>query len=93
MAKRAANMAPRIEIGRRLVAAREALGLSQVDVCAALGVSTPRWNQWEKGTTLPDALVMAELARRYGVTTDWVYVGNPAGLPYSIASKLLKAAS
>lgn len=83
----------RVEIGRRLKAARDALGLSQADICRAVDVSPSRWNQWETGGKLPDALVMAEVSRRYGITMDWVFAGNPAGLPHAISSKLLKAAS
>ncbi|KAF0111669.1 MAG: putative DNA binding helix-turn helix protein [Rhodospirillaceae bacterium] len=83
----------RVEIGGRLTAAREALGLSQVAICREIDVSPSRWNQWEMGGKLPDPLVMAEFSRRYGITMDWIYAGNASGLPHSLVGKVLASSS
>ena len=41
------STSPRSHIGERLKQAREALGLSQADVCRDAGVSANAYNQWE----------------------------------------------
>lgn len=80
------------EIGDRLRTVRAALDLSQVDICRILEVDTSRWNHWESGKNKPDVTIMSELARRYGVTLDYIYLGDMRLLPYEIAGKLHKAA-
>lgn len=42
---------------------RKALGLTQEQVAAYLGVTTPAVNKWEKGVTCPDISLLAPLAR------------------------------
>lgn len=42
---------------------RRALGLTQEQVAAQLGVSAPAVNKWEKGVTCPDIALLAPLAR------------------------------
>jgi len=38
---------------------------------------------------MPDPAVMARLRYEYGVSLDWLYAGDPSGLPYHLAQKLL----
>lgn len=80
-------------IGNRLRAARLALGLTQKDMYEPLGVKAATWNHWESGKRLPDPLVMARLKELHGITTDWIFTGDGAALPFSLARTLLKAAS
>ncbi|MGR0184096.1 helix-turn-helix domain-containing protein [Azospirillum aestuarii] len=80
-------------IGNRLRAARLALGLTQKDLYEPLGVKAATWNHWESGKRLPDPLVMARLKELHGITTDWIFTGDGAALPFSLARTLLKAAS
>ena len=42
---------------------RKSLGLTQEQVADYLGVTTPAVNKWEKGTTCPDIMLLAPLAR------------------------------
>ncbi len=80
-------------IGARLRAARLALGLTQKDLYEPLGVKAATWNHWESGKRLPDPLVMAKLKEMHGITTDWIYAGDPSALPFSLAKVIRKAAS
>jgi transcriptional regulator with XRE-family HTH domain len=82
-----------IQIGTRLKAARLALGLSQKDLYDAIGVKAAAWNHWETGKRMPDPMAMAELYRLHGITMEWVYLGDPRGLPFSVAQTILQAAS
>ena len=82
-----------IQIGVRLKAARLALGLSQKDLYEAIGIKAAAWNHWESGKRMPDPLAMAEFYRLHGVTMEWIYAGDPKGLPFGVAQAILKAAS
>jgi transcriptional regulator with XRE-family HTH domain len=81
------------EVGNRIKAAREALGLSQKDIYDALGVGASTWHNWESGKRAPDPFVMANLQILHGITLDWIYVGDSKGLPESIMGKAHKTAS
>ena len=70
-------------IGQRLKSTREALGLTQKQVCELLDLRPATWNHWETGRRLPDPLVMAELADSHRLSLDWVYSGNKAASRFS----------
>lgn len=78
-------------IGNRLQATRQALGLSQAEICRLTGIAPNTWNQWERGVGRPELDKAFELCKTLGVTLDWIYRGNPGGLPFDLAQKVLKA--
>lgn len=76
-------------IGRRLVAAREALGiLSQAELCRALRVGLSQWNQFETGERRITIDIALKLKHRYGITTDWIYDGDPSMLPFKLHQQI-----
>jgi DNA-binding XRE family transcriptional regulator len=77
------------EVGRRLAATRNAMGLTQQALADQLAVSRAALANWEQGTRLPDPSAMARLARRHRITMDWIYIGDPSGLPARYATALL----
>ncbi|MBF0143561.1 MAG: helix-turn-helix transcriptional regulator [Magnetococcales bacterium] len=70
-------------IGQRLKAARQSVGLSQRDVCAALGVGTSAWNHWEMGRRSPDLMTLIRFSKTYGISTDWILSGEPPDAQYT----------
>ena len=48
-------------------------GLTQEQLAATLGVSIQSVSRWECGNTLPDVMLLPEIARLYGVTVDDLY--------------------
>ncbi len=52
---------------------RKALGLTQEQVAAYLGVSTPAVNKWEKGATCPDLPLLPPLARLLQVDLNTLF--------------------
>lgn len=62
------------ELGTRLRAARMAITpeITQRDAAKRLGVSPSAVNLWESGKNEPNATNLAELARWYKVSTDWL---------------------
>ena len=79
-------------VGQRLRTARKALGLSQKELYDSLGVGASTWHNWESGKRLPDPLVMAQLRKVYGVTLDWVFAGETAGISRSLEQKMMEGA-
>jgi len=82
-----------LEIANRLKAARMALDLSQKDLYDTLGVKAAAWSHWESGKRMPDPVVMFELYKLHGITLEWIYGGDPRGLPFGVAQTILKAVS
>ncbi len=52
---------------------RLARGYTQERLAEELGVSAQAVSRWECGSTLPDVLILPELARLYGITIDDLY--------------------
>jgi transcriptional regulator with XRE-family HTH domain len=77
------------DVSVRFRATRAALGLTAQQLADQIGVTRSAVTNWEAGIRLPDPGAMIRLYERHGVTTDWVYTGNPRGLPYELALKLV----
>ena len=75
-------------IAARLLELRIMLGLSQVEFCEGAGIETTTYNNWERGLGRPELDKANQLCDTYQVTLDWIYRGNPAGLPLQFAGKL-----
>jgi transcriptional regulator with XRE-family HTH domain len=60
------------DLGARIRAQRERLGLKQADIANALQVSPQAVSKWERGENGPDIAILGALARLLGVTTDWL---------------------
>ena len=73
------------QVGRRLRLVRLALGKTQVEMCREIDATDRTWSQWENGRRLFDVLAAIRLKKRYGVTLDWLYDGDPKGLPARLA--------
>lgn len=63
-------------IGEFLAALRKARGYTQQEVADSLSVSNRTVSAWERGTALPDILLLPALAELYGVTTDEILAGE-----------------
>lgn len=62
--------------------------MTQEQIAGSLGVSPQSVSRWERGSTLPDVMLLPELARLYGVTVDDLYREDAAAYP-SYAQRLL----
>ena len=60
------------ELGGRIRARREKLGLKQQDIANALQVSPQAVSKWERGENGPDLSILGPLARLLGVSADWL---------------------
>lgn len=73
------------EIGIRLQLTRQAFSLSQTEFADAAGLTQHAYNQYERGHRRPNIDAAIALCDRYGITLDWIYRGDPSGLPYKLA--------
>ncbi len=79
-------------IARRLIATRLALGFpSQVEFCAAAGIPYNTWNNYETARGRPKLDIAVQLCTRFGLTLDWIYRGDPSGLPIRLAAVVTTA--
>lgn len=76
------------DVARRLVALREALGYSQSGFAKLVGISPSQMNNYEKPIRAPSRPVAQQMRLKTGVTLDWIYEGDRAGLPLSLLEKL-----
>lgn len=66
--------------GDRLAAAREALGLSQVELASRLGVKTKSILAWENDISEPRANRLSMLSGMLNVSIVWLLTGEGQGL-------------
>jgi DNA-binding XRE family transcriptional regulator len=78
-----------VEIGERLAATRDAVGLTQQGFADQFGCSRSAIANWEIGRSLPDIHTMMRFCERYEIPLDWVYQGKSARLPLEIAEKVI----
>lgn len=57
-------------IGKRIVALRKGLGLTQDQLAEQLGVTAQAVSKWENDQSCPDIAMLPKLAEIFGVTTD-----------------------
>lgn len=81
------------DVARRLAKTRKALGLEQEVFGREAGLSQPRYNQYETGRRLLTLAAARALCNRFTLTLDWIYRGDPSGLPYRLAEKLRSSAT
>jgi transcriptional regulator with XRE-family HTH domain len=80
-------------IGWRLSQTREALGVTQTEICKAIRCKQPRWNQYETGERKITLEIAERLCDTYDVTLDWIYRGKMSLLPGWLQEKLLGRAN
>jgi transcriptional regulator with XRE-family HTH domain len=64
-------------IGARIAALRRKYGLSQAELARKLGVSASAVGMYEQGRREPAADLLVNMARQFGVSTDYLLTGYP----------------
>lgn len=59
-----------MDLGNKINELRRAKGMTQEELAAELGVTAAAVSKWEKGNTLPDVLMVCDLADVFAVTVD-----------------------
>ena len=65
------------QLGARIAARRRALGLTQGQVAARMGVSPQAVSKWERGLACPDLVFLDDLAALLNLGLEELLVGSP----------------
>ena len=66
----------RYTIGKKITAVRKSLGLRQDEFGELLGVAKQTVSRWERGRTLPDIIMLVQIAAMCGLTLN-DFIENP----------------
>lgn len=77
-----------IDIGRRIVTLREALGHNAASFCVLTGLGQSTLANYESGLRRPELDKAILIVQKTGVTLDWLYLGDRAGLPSRLLAVL-----
>ena len=77
-------------VGKRLQLTREALKSAKGAFAASAGIPSNTYSQYEGGKRLPRLDFAVRLCDRYELTLDWIYRGDPSGLKYNLAEKIIE---
>lgn len=76
-------------MGQRLRAVRLAAGFTTArEFAAALEVPENTYTMWERGHRLVHPNTLAKIKSVTGVTADYIYYGEPGGLPLWLVRRL-----
>ncbi|MCV6576292.1 MAG: helix-turn-helix domain-containing protein [Cohaesibacter sp.] len=76
------------DIALRLRAARAYFDMSQKEFAEAADVQQKSYNQWESGDFRASIQGAIKLRERYGISLDFIYVGNMDALPTKMSNAL-----
>ena len=68
-------------LGKRIVANRKRLGITQDRLAEQLGVTAQAVSKWENDQSCPDITMLPKLAEIFGTTTDALLGITPAAIP------------
>src|SRR5580704_13076891 len=74
-------------IAHRLRATRETTGLTQSQFADRAGIARDIYNEWESAKDRPGLDEAMRLRAVYGVTLDWIYLGDGSRLPKRLPSE------
>lgn len=78
-------------IGRRLVAARLAAGLTPSELCRRAGLTTSTLANWESGANRPRVDQLGRVLPILRVTSDFVFYGVDTALPWDVREAVAAA--
>lgn len=78
------------EVGKRLKALREGIGLSQTKLAEALGSTQSSINRYENGQATPPVALFRRYADFFDVSLDYIFArtDKPQGTTYSFKPKV-----
>lgn len=66
----------------RVALLRTSMGLSQAELAKRIGVSTSAVGMYEQGRREPSLDLVVRLAKEFGVTTDYLLLGESTASPH-----------
>ena len=75
-------------MAQRIVALRHSRGWTQRQAYETCDIQKTAWNNYERAGSRPGIDQAAAICEIFGVTLDWLYTGNTAGLPSEALERL-----
>src|SRR5690348_15380276 len=75
-------------VAERLTLLREALELSQAEICRRTGIGTSQWNNAETADNRLSVDNAAKLRQTFGIGHDYTFAGDFRALPEELATKI-----
>lgn len=76
------------QVGARLSRAIAALGHKPAHIARTFKISQQRLSNYVNGIRPLDIEIAMMLSARFGITLDWLYMGDIRGLPFELAQKI-----
>lgn len=76
------------DVAARLRQTREAFRMKPSEFADNAGIARNAYAQYESGQRLPRLDIAIKLCSTYGLTLDWIFRGEMAGLPFNVAKTL-----
>jgi len=74
-----------MHIGKRFAEIRRETGLNQIEFAKIMGVSKNSYQDYERGATMPPAVLIIEMCQRFNKDANWLLLGKTH---HSLASRL-----
>jgi transcriptional regulator with XRE-family HTH domain len=81
------------QVAKRLLALREALGLTKAEFADAIGCDRSSYTKIEKATKPMLPPMAFRIYELYGADMNYLYLGQLGGVPVGLSKKLIKALS
>lgn len=79
-----------VAVGSRLRRLIRALGIKYVEAAADMGISKNHLGNWMRGDAYPTPYELYKFCRVRGVTTDYIFLGDPSGLRKAVWEELMR---
>lgn len=76
---------------RTLLKALKPRGItSGVELCRLTGITPQAWANYVAAVSRPQLDQAMKLCRQFGLTLDWIYRGDPQGLPLELGKEIAR---
>ena len=75
-------------VGQRLEMSIAAMGNKPAEIARLLGITQQRLSNYITGSRPLDIAIAIQLCQRFGLTLDWLYIGDMAGLRFDLAQRM-----
>lgn len=82
----------KVAVGNNLRIAIEAVEPSLAAFARKMEISPTKLGNWLRGSNYPDPDLLAKACEEYGLTMDWFYRGQRAGVAAGVAESLRRVA-
>ena len=76
------------QVGERLVRGLWAVNKKPAEICRLFDIKPAAWSNYANGVRPLDVEVAIKLAKKFGFTLDWLYMGVEYNLPSHLSARI-----